>query len=300
MAVIEAEKLTKRYGERAVLEGVSFQVERGEIFGLLGPNGAGKTTAVECLEGLRVPDGGTVRVLGLDPVRQGRRLRRSIGVQLQESQLPDALRTAEALELYAAFHPDPFPTGELLERWGLAEHRRTPFRKLSGGLKQRLFVALALIGRPEVVFLDELTTALDPKARRDTWELVREIRDQGVTVLLVSHFMDEVTALCDRAAVLDGGRIAALGTPGELVAGSGTPTTVSFRPTGPLDLPALAALPSVTGAEHRGERIEITGTGPVVDEVTAALARGGVVVAGLRIHEHTLDDAYLRITGGTR
>ncbi|MDI5961814.1 ABC transporter ATP-binding protein [Streptomyces sp. SL13] len=298
MTIISVEDLTKRYGDRTVLDGVSFSVRQGEIFGLLGPNGAGKTTTVECLEGMRTPDAGTVRVLGLDPARQTRRLRRSVGIQLQESQLQDALRVGEALELYASFHPRPRDTGELLEQWGLAGQRRTRFGRLSGGQKQRLFIALALVGDPEVVFLDELTTGLDPQGRRETWDLVRDVRDSGVTVVLVSHLMDEVTALCDRAAVLDGGRIVAEGTPADLVAATGTPVTVSFRPTAPLDLDLLAALPSVERVVSTGGTVEVSGAGPVVDEVTATLARGGIVVAGLRIRERTLDDAYVRITGG--
>ncbi|WP_406093134.1 ABC transporter ATP-binding protein [Kitasatospora purpeofusca] len=296
MAVIEVAGLSKSYGRRQVLEDVSFRVERGEVFGLLGPNGAGKTTAVECCEGLRRADAGTVRVLGLDPVRDARRLRPRIGVQLQQAQLQGALRVGEALELYAGLYPDPRDWRELLDEWGLADQRRTPFDKLSGGQRQRLFVALALIGNPEVAFLDELTTALDPQGRRDTWELVRRIRDNGVTVVLVSHFMDEVEALCDRAAVLDGGRIVATGTPAELVARSGAGGTLGFRPTAPLDPARLAALPGVTSVEERGGRIEVTGTGDFADRVTGLLAREGIVVTGLRIREHGLDEAYLALT----
>ncbi|MFF7589462.1 ABC transporter ATP-binding protein [Kitasatospora purpeofusca] len=296
MAVIEVAGLGKSYGRRQVLEDVSFRVERGEVFGLLGPNGAGKTTAVECCEGLRRADTGTVRVLGLDPVRDARRLRPRIGVQLQQAQLQGSLRVGEALELYAGLYPDPRDRRELLDEWGLADQSRTPFDKLSGGQRQRLFVALALIGNPEVAFLDELTTALDPQGRRDTWELVRRIRDNGVTVVLVSHFMDEVEALCDRAAVLDGGRIVATGTPAELVARSGAGGTLGFRPTAPLDPARLAALPGVTSVEERGGRIEVTGTGDFADRVTGLLAREGIVVTGLRIREHGLDEAYLALT----
>ncbi|MEV7356805.1 ABC transporter ATP-binding protein [Kitasatospora sp. NPDC091276] len=296
MAVIEVAGLRKAYGRRQVLEGVSFGVERGEVFGLLGPNGAGKTTAVECCEGLRRADAGTVRVLGLDPVKDAHRLRPRIGIQLQQAQLQGALRVGEALELYAALYPNPRDWRELLDEWGLADQRRTPFDKLSGGQRQRLLVALALIGNPEVAFLDELTTALDPQGRRDTWELVRRIRDEGVTVVLVSHFMDEVEALCDRAAVLDGGRIVATGTPAELIARSGTGGTLGFRPSGPLDTARLAALPGVTGVEERDGRVEVSGVGDFADEVTGLLAREGIVVTGLRIREHSLDDAYLALT----
>jgi ABC-2 type transport system ATP-binding protein len=192
-------------------------VETGEIFGILGPNGAGKTTAVECLEGLRKRDGGEVRILGLDPKTDGHRLHQRIGVQLQETQLQDKLKVREALELYASFYPAPTDWRELLERWGLSGKADTSFGKLSGGQKQRLFIALALVGRSEVVFLDELTAGLDPGARRATWDLISQVRAQGVTVVLVSHFMDEVEELCDRVAILERGRIAALDTPAGLV-----------------------------------------------------------------------------------
>ncbi|WP_269857340.1 ABC transporter ATP-binding protein [Streptomyces sp. RPT161] len=297
MAVIEVMDLTKTYGGHTALDGVSFTVEDGEIFGLLGPNGAGKTTTVECVEGLRRADSGSVRVLGLDPTRQGRELRRQIGVQLQEAHLPDTLRVHEALDLYAAFYPCPRNPGELLAQWGLEEQRDAKFGRLSGGQKQRLFMALALVGDPRVVFLDELTTGLDPQARRVTWELVRRLRDGGVTVVLVSHFMDEVAALCDRAAILDKGRIVSEGTPDELVHGGAGRTALSFRPTQEVDLAALSALPSVTRVEQCLETVTVSGSGSVIDEVTALLARNRILVANLRIHERTLDDAYAALTG---
>jgi ABC-2 type transport system ATP-binding protein len=216
-AVIEVSGLTKRYGGQPVVDEISFSVDRGEIFGLLGPNGAGKTTAVECLEGLRQRDGGQVTILGLDPRADGRRLHQRIGVQLQDTQLPDRLRVGEALDMYASFYPHPADWSEVLNRWGLSSKVKTPFAKLSGGQKQRLFIALALVGSPEVVFLDELTAGLDPGARRATWDLIRQVRAGGVTVVLVSHFMDEVERLCDRVAILERGRIVALDTPAGLV-----------------------------------------------------------------------------------
>src|SRR5271165_319884 len=222
--VIEVTGLTKRYGGEAVVDGISFHVERGEIFGILGPNGAGKTTAVECLEGLRRRDAGQVRILGLDPKTDGHRLHQRIGVQLQETQLQDKLKVREALELYASFYPHPADWRELLDRWGLAGKSNARFGKLSGGQKQRLFIALALVGNPEVVFLDELTSGLDPGARRATWDLIAQVRDSGVTVVLVSHFMDEVEELCDRVAILERGRIAALDTPAGLVDRAGAST----------------------------------------------------------------------------
>jgi ABC-2 type transport system ATP-binding protein len=221
MAVIEVAGLTKRYKDHPAVDGASFQVDRGEIFGILGPNGAGKTTAVECVEGLRKRDGGTVTVLGLDPGRDRQRLHQRIGVQLQDSQLPDKITVAEALRLYASFYPHPADWRELLRTWGLAAKRNAAYGKLSGGQRQRLFIALALIGSPEAVFLDELTSGLDPSARRATWDLIKGIRDRGVTVVLVSHFMDEVEVLCDRVAILEQGRVVALDTPAAIVGRSG-------------------------------------------------------------------------------
>ncbi|MDT0268039.1 ABC transporter ATP-binding protein [Streptomyces sp. DSM 44915] len=221
MNVIEVTGLRKSYPERTAVDGVSFQVGRGEIFGLAGPNGGGKTTLVECLSGLRRPDGGTVRVLGHDPWRERSALHQRIGVQLQDSRLPGELRVGEALRLYSTFYREPADWRELMATWELTDRRNTAFNKLSGGWRQRLLIALALVGKPELVVLDELTTGLDPYARRATWAMVRELRTLGVTVVLVSHFMDEAEALCDRVAVLGAGRLLALGSPAELVAEAG-------------------------------------------------------------------------------
>jgi ABC-2 type transport system ATP-binding protein len=216
MDVIEVERLHKAYGTTVAVEDVSFAVAEGEIFGVLGPNGAGKTTTVECVSGLRSPDGGTVRVLGQDPVRAGSGLRERVGVQLQDSALPDRIRVQEALELYRAFYRDPADLGELTEALGLTGVLGSRYGKLSGGERQRLSIALALLGRPRIAILDELTTGLDPHARRATWALIRDIRDQGVTIVLVTHFMEEAERLCDRVAVIDAGRVVALDTPGAL------------------------------------------------------------------------------------
>ncbi|MEV6898069.1 ABC transporter ATP-binding protein [Amycolatopsis sp. NPDC051372] len=224
MPLIEVTELRKTYGKRVAVDGVSFTVDRGEIFGILGTNGAGKTTTIECLQGLRRPDSGAISVLGLDPAKDAARLHQSVGVQLQDSRLPEKLRVAEALELFAAFYPHPADVGVLLRRLRLEEHRTTAFGKLSGGLRQRLSIALALVGNPEIAILDELTTGLDPHSRRDTWQLVTGVRDAGVTVVLVTHFMDEAERLCDRVAVFDAGRIVATGTPAELRATTGKST----------------------------------------------------------------------------
>jgi ABC-2 type transport system ATP-binding protein len=218
MPTIEVEHLRKRFGAKEAVRDVSFQVEEGEVFGLLGRNGAGKSTTVDCIVGFRAPDGGRVRVAGLDPRRQRREVTRLLGVQLQESDLPDKMTVIEALRLYASFYRNPVDADWLLEALDLNEKRNARYRRLSGGQKQRLSVALALVGRPRVAILDELTTGLDPVARRDTWAVINDMRNQGVTIMLVTHFMDEAERLCDRVAILKDGQVAAAGTPAELAA----------------------------------------------------------------------------------
>src|SRR5919198_1809 len=217
-AVIHVAGIRKVYGRTVAVDDVSFDVEQGEIFGLIGPNGAGKTTTMECVEGLRRPDRGAIRVLGLDPARQARRLQKRIGVQLQQAQLQKRIKVREAVAFWASLHPNAMDGDHLLERLGLADKRNAWFMTLSGGQKQRLFIALALINDPEVVFLDELTTGLDPQARRAIWDLVRGIRDRGKTVVLTTHLMEEAERLCDRVAIIDHGRIVDIDTPAALVA----------------------------------------------------------------------------------
>jgi ABC-2 type transport system ATP-binding protein len=299
MAVIEVRNLAKRYGEQVALDGVSFTVGQGEIFGILGPNGAGKTTAVECMAGLRRPDSGSIRVLGLDPQADGQALRERVGPQTQETHLQDKIKVWEALDLYASFYRRPADWNRLLETWGLAGKRNALVSKLSGGQRQRLFIALALVGRPDLVFLDELTSGLDPQARRVTWGLVKQIRDSGVTVVLVSHFMDEAEELCDRVAILDRGRIAALDSPAGLIDGTEATHRLLFRPAGELDESVLAGLPGVTGVSREGGRVTVTGTGDFASAVTSELARRQVLAAGLRIEGRTLDEAYVALTGHT-
>jgi ABC-2 type transport system ATP-binding protein len=294
--VIEVRELRKSYGGRPVVDGVSLTVEEGEIFGVLGPNGAGKTTTVECVGGLRVPDGGRIRVAGLDPVTDHDRVTGVLGVQLQQSQLQDRLTVREALRMYASFYPRPLDWGPLVERLGLEPLLGTRFGKLSGGQKQRLFVALALVGGPRVVILDELTTGLDPRARRDTWQLVEDVRASGVTVLLVTHFMEEAQRLCDRIAVIDKGRVVALDTPDALVRRSAGATVVSFTPSAPLDDSDLNALPALASVERRDGRITLAGTDATVDAVITLLARRHVTARQLRVVDATLDDAFLDLT----
>jgi ABC-2 type transport system ATP-binding protein len=297
MSVIEVTGLRKSYGGRpVVVDGVSFAVEEGEIFGILGPNGAGKTTTVECVEGLRIPDAGRVRVTGLDPVADHEQVARVLGAQLQESELQAKLTVREALELYAAFYPHPADWRPLAERLGLTAKLATRFAKLSGGQKQRLFIALALIGNPRVVVLDELTTGLDPRARRDTWQLIEDVRASGVTVLLVTHFMEEAQRLCDRIAVIDKGRVAALDTPSGLIRRSAGSTVISFTPSAPLDEGDLNALPALASVEHKDGRITLSGTDETVNAVITLLARGHITAHQLRVSDATLDDAFLDLT----
>ena len=297
VSVVVAEQLRKRYGETVAVDGVSLAVERGEVFGIIGPNGSGKTTTVECLQGLRRPDGGELRVLGLDPLRQGVELRRRIGCQLQESALPERIRVWEALDLFASLAAESRDPRELLREWGLEDKRDASFHGLSGGQRQRLFVALALVTRPEVVFLDEMTTGLDPAARRVAWGLIEEIREGGATVVLVTHFMEEAERLCDRIAVFAQGRIVATGTPAEIAAAAGGGTRLTFS-AAERELAWLRDLPHVESAERRDGRVEVVGTGPVLPLVAAALVRRGIVPDDLRVEQPTLEDAFLRLTGG--
>src|SRR5215471_16327408 len=232
--------LKKSYGSTRAVDGVSFDVGRGEVFGLLGPNGAGKTTTVETLEGYRTPDAGSVRVLGLDPVREGTALRPRIGVMLQEGGLYPGLRPLELLGLFAAYYDNPEDPDALLETVGLRDSVRTPVRRLSGGQAQRLSLACALVGRPEVVFLDEPTAGMDPHARATTWQLIRELRTRGVTVLLTTHAMDEAEQLCDRVAIIAAGRLAALGSPTELTTPPRVADEIWFAAAPGLDTTVLA------------------------------------------------------------
>jgi ABC-2 type transport system ATP-binding protein len=297
MPIIEVERLHKRYRDQIAVEDVSLSVEEGEIFGILGPNGAGKTTTVECIEGLRSPDGGTVSVLGLDPHRDRTALRRVLGIQLQAGELPEKLRVGEAVELFASFYENPADPHELIDRWGLSAKRDTAFGKLSGGQKQRLSIILALVGNPRVAILDELTTGLDPQARRDTWDAIEQIRDHGVTVVLVTHFMEEAQRLCDRLAVIDAGRVVAIDTPTDLVAEVGSGQRLRFRPSVPFDDALLTDLPEVDQVTHRGEQVEVHGHGDLLQVVTSVLARHRIVAAELRLEQATLDDAFVALTG---
>jgi ABC-2 type transport system ATP-binding protein len=295
MNVVEVNELTKQYGAQRAVNGVSFSVEEGEIFGILGPNGAGKTTTVESIAGLRRPDGGTIRVLGLDPQRDRDRLRPLVGVQLQESELPERMTAAEAVNLFASFYADPEDPTRLIEDLGLTEKRNTQYRNLSGGQKQRLSIAVALVGRPKVAILDELTTGLDPQARREAWHLIESIRDRGVTVLLVTHFMEEAERLADRVAVIDAGRIVAIDTPAGIISRADIEQKLRFRPSAPIQDRLLADLPEVRSLEWAGSVLVVTGTGNLIQAVTSVLAQHNIVADGMRVEQANLDDAYLAL-----
>ena len=295
---IMVEDLRKRYGEVQAVDGVSFQVEQGEIFGMVGPNGAGKTTTIECIEGLRRPDGGLIRVLGLDPRSESEGLRLRTGVQLQESSVPDRLKVIEALKLFASFYPSSESPDELLALLGLEEKSRAPCGKLSGGQKQRLFIALALINRPELVFLDELTSGLDPQSRRHMWDLVRAIREQGRTVFLTTHYMEEAERLCDRVAVMDHGQIVALDSPAALIRSLGVDRRLSFVLEGDCPDLQLEELPMVDRIEGTGERLLVYGRGDrLVGTVVMAAEAAGATLRDLRTEEPNLEDVFLRLTG---
>ena len=298
--VIEVAGLRKTYGPKVAVDDVSLVVGRGEIVGILGPNGAGKTTTVECIGGLRVPDAGTVRVLGLDPRHDRAALRERLGLQLQESEMPAKITVREALDLYATFYANPADPGELIRDLGLADRATTQFRRLSGGQKQRLSVALALVGNPEVAILDELTTGLDPQARRETWGVIERIRERGVTILLVTHFMEEAERLADRVLLIDAGRVVAEGTPAELAART-TAQTIRFTSPEPLPAGLIESIPGVAAVTVDGSAYEVRGAEVAVDVVLAATS-AGVRPQHLRVEQGSLEEAFVSIvsTGATK
>jgi ABC-2 type transport system ATP-binding protein len=295
---IEVSDLRKTYGAVRAVDGIAFDVREGEIFGMVGPNGAGKTTTIECIEGLRRPDAGHARVLGLDPLRDGYELRERIGVQLQEATLPDRMKVWEALDLFASFYRRSRDYRPLLQQMGLADREKASFGKLSGGQKQRLFISLALLNDPDLVFLDELTTGLDPQARRAMWDLVRNIRDQGTTVFLTTHFMEEAERLCDRVAIMDAGRIVALDTPENLIDSLGIEDRLAFSVSEHFDQTSLNSIPGVARVERSGERVVVYGQGDgLVSGVVNELEAAGIHPRDLRTEQPTLEDVFLALTG---
>jgi ABC-2 type transport system ATP-binding protein len=293
--VLEVVGLAKRYGDVQAVRDVTFEVADGEIFGLLGPNGAGKTTTVECVQGLRTHDAGTVRVLGLDPHRDAAALRSQIGAQLQESALPARIRVAEALDLFSSLQPGGPDWREVMHDWGLAGKAKASFASLSGGQRQRLLVALAVVNAPRLVFLDEMTTGLDPAARRHTWDLIERIRDQGTTVVLVTHFMDEAERLCDRLAVIQEGRVVAAGTPAQLIAEHSGEVTVTFSLARVVD--GLDAIPGVVSVRRRGVSTVVRGESVIVARVGRVLSEAGIEPTDMAVVRPRLEDVYLRLVG---
>ncbi|MGA7098586.1 MAG: ABC transporter ATP-binding protein [Acidimicrobiia bacterium] len=297
MSVIEVDGLVKSYDDRVVVDDVTFSVEEGEIFAILGPNGAGKTTTVESIAGLRTPDSGWIRVFGFDPLEDRAQVRSNLGVQLQESRFQDRVKAREVVETFAAFYPDPLDVSSLLERLGLSDKADTRYARLSGGQQQRLSIAVALVGRPRAVILDELTTGLDPQARRETWGLVEDLRDSGVTILLVTHFMEEAERLADRLALIDEGRLVALDTPQGLIDRVGLEQRIRFTTSETIEDDWLTGLPEVTGISRSHGEIVVTGNARLLFSVVSLLASHGIVPARFQVDQTTLDDAFVAMTG---
>jgi ABC-2 type transport system ATP-binding protein len=296
--VIEVSHLRKAYGSTVAVEDVSFDVLQGEIFGLIGPNGAGKTTTMECVAGIRQADGGVTSILGLDPKRDIYALQTRIGVQLQQAQLQKRIRVWEAVDLWSSLYPRTLDGRVLLEQLGLTEKRNATFMTLSGGQKQRLFVALALINDPEVVFLDELTTGLDPQARRAIWDLVNGIRNRGKTVFLTTHLMEEAERLCDRVAIVEHGRLIELGKPADLVRKHCPERGVVFTSERRELAPSLAAIPGVESARAEGASYVVHGRGDeMVTGVIRFIAEHALTVGDFRTVIPTLEDVFLKLTG---
>jgi ABC-2 type transport system ATP-binding protein len=297
--VIQVSGVRKTYGPTVAVDEVSFEVDEGEIFGLIGPNGAGKTTTMECIEGLRTPDRGAISVLGLDPFRQVYKLQNRIGVQLQQAQLQKRIKVWEAVDLWASLYQKKATDGErLLQQLGLADKRNAWFMTLSGGQKQRLFIALALINDPELVFLDELTTGLDPQSRRAIWDLVRGIRERGKTVLLTTHLMEEAERLCDRVAIIEHGRIIDIDSPERLVDRHCPERTVVLATDDPIAEERFRAIPGVEAVLRMDSRITIRGRGDdLVTDVIHCLSENRIRVTDFRTILPSLEDVFLKLTG---
>ncbi len=306
MSVITAMGLVKRYGDLVAVDDISFEVETGEVFGMLGPNGAGKTTTMEMLEGLRVPDGGGATVLGSDVVRDARRIKARIGVQLQATALPPLTKVREAIDLFAALYPHSRPTDELIREFDLEEKADTYASDLSGGQMQRLSIALALVNDPEVVFLDEPTTGLDPQARLNIWDVIEGIRSRGKTVVLTSHYMEEAERLCSRIAIIDHGRIVALDTPQTLISIHAPGTTIEFDAPHGVDEAALGRIDGVDGVSVDG-RVAVSTRSPervlreLLDPQAHWLVPGDqgepAGIRDLRVRQGTLEDVFIALTG---
>ena len=296
--VIQVSGIRKTYGSTVAVSEVSFEVSEGEIFGLIGPNGAGKTTTMECVEGVRRPDRGAISILGLDPFRDVYQLQNRIGVQLQQAQLQKRIKVWEAVDLWASLYSRAVDGGRLLEQLGLENKRNAWFMTLSGGQKQRLFIALALINDPEVVFLDELTTGLDPQSRRAIWDLVRGIRERGKTVFMTTHLMEEAERLCDRVAIIEHGKIIDIGSPDDLVRRHCPVRTVLLATDSALAEERLRTIPSVDTVTRQDSRFTMQGSGDdFVTEVIQCLSENRIRVTDFRTVVPSLEDVFLKLTG---
>lgn len=295
---VTVQGLRKSYGELIAVEDVSFEIEEGEIFGMVGPNGAGKTTTIECIEGLRHPDRGEIRVFGMDPHQEGTALRQRIGVQLQESALHPRMKVWETLELFSSFYEHTVPWEPLIAKLGLENKCKAYLGELSGGQKQRLHIALALLNDPQLVFLDELTTGLDPQARRAMWDLVSSIRWEGKTVFLTTHYMEEAERLCQRVAIIDHGHIIALDSPQNLIRNLNAERRVVFQVAGHFDPDPVERLDGVTRLESVADRVTVFGKGErLVSQIVAALEIQGCTFKDLHTEEPNLEDVFLALTG---
>jgi ABC-2 type transport system ATP-binding protein len=292
---VTVQNLVKKYGHLAAVDDVSLSIHEGEIFGIIGPNGAGKTTTVECISGLRTPDSGSISVYGLSPGKDRNKIREFVGVQLQESALPPRIKVREAVKLFASFYSNPLDPDQLLESLGIEQIANSTFKNLSGGQKQRLSVALALVGNPRLAILDELTTGLDPEARREIWTLIERMKDRGVTVILVTHFMDEAERLCDRLALINHGTVVALDTPEAIAARAGG-SRVRFVPSQPVDEQTLRAIPGVNEIERKERYVTVAGTGDLAGSLINALAALGVRVSEVEARTGNLEDAFIKLT----
>lgn len=294
------EHVTKKYGETIAADDITFSVREGEIFGIIGPNGAGKTTTVECISGLRKQDAGTITIFGLNQEANRDTLHEYIGVQIQESRLPPSLRVEEALELFASFYDDPVEWQELLQTLGIYDRKHAKFKHLSGGQKQRLSIALALVGRPRIAILDELTTGLDPEARREVWHLIEAIRDSGVTIILVTHYMDEAERLCDRVGLISGGKLMVVDTPEAIASKYGGGTRVRFLPSVPIQDDIFSSIEGVTSVSHEGRRIVVSGTSDLPSQIIHVLDSRGARAIDLQTTSGDLEEAFVRLTAGDR
>jgi ABC-2 type transport system ATP-binding protein len=296
--VIRCQDLSKRYGDLLAVDGVSFEVQQGEIFGMIGPNGAGKSTLMECVEGLRTRDSGTVEVLGMDPAKDSAEIHERVGLQLQTSALPSRIKVGEALQLFSSFYRKPGDWRKTLRTLGLDDKVNSYVDKLSGGQRQRVFIALALVNNPELIFVDEITTALDPQSRHAVWDVIRDIRDNGTTVFLTTHFMEEAERLCDRVAIVDHGRLIALDTVANLINSLDGESKVTFTVNGRQPVSELQELPSVIHVERTEGRVVVRGKGRTfAQEVMALLADLQLVAEDFRSEQPNLEDVFLSLTG---